>query len=380
MNDSLGIAPEQVRLKQGDSAALPYGEGTGGSRSLLMGGMAIQGAAEKVIQKARQIAGHLLEAAEADLEFADGVFTVVGTDRRVSLGEVATAAETEPAALPEALRGPVEDSHHYDTPPLTYPNGCHVCELEIDEETGSVEILRYVVADDFGRVVNPLLVLGQVHGGCAQGIGQALLERTVYDPDSGQLLTGSFMDYCMPRADDLPAFEVTLVQDTPCATNPLGIKGAGEAGAIGAAPAVINRAGRRPLALRRHPCGYAGHARAAVAADPIGQGGSKGSRGMSVNDSQEASQDDLLAAITLIAERAGKEILAYYVEGDVEVKRKEDASPVTEADEAAEELILAMLSKLTPDIPAVSEEAFAAGQIPETGRRFWLVDPLDGTK
>jgi carbon-monoxide dehydrogenase large subunit len=141
--------------------------------------------------------------------------------------------------LPDDLQGPVEGQHHLVAGKQTYPNGCHLCELEADPDTGSVKLLRYVVVDDFGVVVNPLLVGGQVHGGTVQGIGQALLEHTVYDGD-GQLLTGSLMDYCLPRADDVPAIELTLVEDTPCTTNPMGVKGAGEAGAIGACPAVIN--------------------------------------------------------------------------------------------------------------------------------------------
>ena len=236
--DKLGAEPEQIAIHQGDSWDLPQGGGTGGSRSLLMGGQAIDGAADKVIERARKIAGHLLEAAEADIEFLEGRFTVVGTDKFVNLGQVAKAAK-EDASLPENLKGELQDQHHLVAGKQTYPNGCHLCELEVDPDTGTVKILRYTVVDDFGVVVNPLLASGQVHGGTAQGIGQALLEHTVYDGE-GQLLTGSFMDYCMPRADDLPFIEVTLVEDTPCTTNPMGVKGAGEAGAIGACPAVIN--------------------------------------------------------------------------------------------------------------------------------------------
>ncbi|HMA16706.1 MAG TPA: molybdopterin cofactor-binding domain-containing protein, partial [Kiloniellaceae bacterium] len=236
--DKLGVEPEQVVIHQGDSWDLPQGGGTGGSRSLLMGGQALDGAADRVIERSRRIAGHLLEAAEADIEFAEGVFTVVGTDKRVTLAQVArTAKEDKP--LPDELQGKVEGQHHLVAGKQTYPNGCHLCELEVDPDTGTVKLLRYVVVDDFGVVVNPLLVGGQVHGGTVQGIGQALLEHTVYDAD-GQLLTGSLMDYCLPRADDVPPIELTLVEDTPCTTNPMGVKGAGEAGAIGACPAVIN--------------------------------------------------------------------------------------------------------------------------------------------
>jgi carbon-monoxide dehydrogenase large subunit len=236
--DKLGLEPEQVTVHQGDSWDLPQGGGTGGSRSLLMGGVALDGAADKVIERARKVAGHLLEAAEADIEFEEGIFTVAGTDKRISLTEVARRAYGD-ASLPEEMKEPLEDQHHIVAGKQTYPNGSHLCEVEVDPDTGVVKILRYVIVDDFGVVVNPLLCAGQVHGGTAQGIGQALLESTVYDAD-GQLLTGSFMDYTMPRADDIPTLELTLVEDTPCTTNPMGVKGAGEAGAIGSCPAVIN--------------------------------------------------------------------------------------------------------------------------------------------
>ena len=236
--DKLGLEPAQIEIHQGDSWDLPQGGGTGGSRSLLMGGRALDGAADKVIQRARKLAGHLLEAAEADIEFAEGIFTVAGTDKRVSLTQVARASHGD-TALPEEMQEPIDDQHHVVAGPQTFPNGCHVCELEVDRETGVVRVVRYVVMDDFGVVVNPLLAAGQVHGGTAQGIGQALLEHTVYD-ETGQLLTGSFMDYCMPRADDIPPIELTMLEDTPCVTNEMGVKGAGEAGAIGACPAVIN--------------------------------------------------------------------------------------------------------------------------------------------
>ena len=240
--DKLGIDSDLVRVRQGDTDEWGDGGGTGGSRSLLMGGLAIDGAADQVIERARAVASHLLEAAEADLEFADGRFTVAGTDKRVTLAEVAGRLEGE--ALPAELRGEITGEHRVDSmaedgPVMTYPNGCHICEIEVDEETGRIAFERYVVVDDFGTLVNPLLVAGQVQGGVAQGIGQALLERTVYD-ESGQLLSGSFMDYCLPRADDLANLELELVEDFPCVTNPMGIKGAGEAGAIGAPPAVMN--------------------------------------------------------------------------------------------------------------------------------------------
>ena len=236
--DRFGLTPDDVEVRQGDSEELPEGSGTSGSRSLLMGSGASNAAADKVIDKAKAVAGHLLEAAAADIEFDEGLFRVAGTDKEVSLREIAAASRRDD--LPEQLRGGIEESGRYDNRAMTYPNGCHVCELEVDEATGYVEIIRHLVVDDFGTVVNPVLAAGQVHGGTAQGIGQALLEQTVYEADTGQLITGSFMDYNLPRADSVPPIEVSFVEDFPCTTNPMGIKGAGEAGAIGAPPAVIN--------------------------------------------------------------------------------------------------------------------------------------------
>ncbi len=237
LNDILGVDPGKVRMIQGDSDIVKAGGGTGGSRSLLMGGVALSRAGDKLIARARRIAGHLLEASAADMEFAEGIFTVVGTDRRIGLAEVAAAAEEGRA--PEDLGGPLQEAGDYQAEALTYPNGAHICELEVDEASGEVAILRYTVVDDFGTLVNPLLVAGQVHGGIAQGLGQALLERTVYD-ETGQLVSGSWMDYCMPRADNLVAIDLSFVEDLPCTTNPMGVKGAGEAGAIGAPPAIMN--------------------------------------------------------------------------------------------------------------------------------------------
>ena len=239
LSDRFDLAPEMIRVLQGDTAVLDEGGGTGGSRSLLMGGLAIDGASDKVIERGRAIAANLLDAEPADIAFSDGAFVLEGSDRRLDLSEIAQAAR-ESNSLPEELRGQVEETARTATPEMTYPNGCHVCELEVDEATGAIAIVNYVVADDFGTLVNPLLVRGQVYGGVAQGLGQALLEETVYDPESGQLLTGSFMDYCLPRADNLPPIAIRLIEDYPCATNPMGVKGAGEAGAIGAPPAVMN--------------------------------------------------------------------------------------------------------------------------------------------
>ena len=239
LSDRFGLAPEMIRVHQGDTAVLDEGGGTGGSRSLLMGGLAIDGAADKVIERGRAIAANLFDAKPADITLGDGAFRHAGSDRSLDLREIAQAAR-ESNSLPGKLRGRIEEISRAQAPEMTYPNGCHVCELEVDEATGAVRIVNYAVADDFGKLINPLLVGGQVYGGVAQGLGQALLEETVYDPESGQLLTGSFMDYCLPRADDLPPISIRLIEDYPCATNPMGVKGAGEAGAIGAPPAVMN--------------------------------------------------------------------------------------------------------------------------------------------
>src|SRR5262245_6055904 len=237
VSDRLGIDADQIDVLYGDSDRSPRGL-TGGSRSLPVGGSALHEASLKVIDKGKQIAANLLEASAGDLEFGDGQFRVVGTDRQVDLFEVAAAA-SDPAKLPPGMT-PGLDTTHVQTPAAaTFPNGCHIAEVEIDPDSGVTTIVRYTVVDDFGAVINPLLLEGQVHGGVVQGIGQALLEETVYDDDSGQLLSGTFMDYAMPRADNLPFFSFTT-RNVPCKANPLGVKGAGEAGAVGAPPAVIN--------------------------------------------------------------------------------------------------------------------------------------------
>jgi carbon-monoxide dehydrogenase large subunit len=236
--ERLGVAPDKVRVLQGDTAAVSFGRGTGGSRSLPVGGSSLAEAADKLIAKGHQIAAHLFEAAEADVEFSDGVFTVTGTDRRLGIEEVARAT-FNPAQQAPGVEPGFDETGHFAPPQPTFPNGCHVCEVEIEPETGHIDIIRYLVVDDFGTVINPLLLRGQVQGGVAQGVGQAMLERTVFDPESGQLVTGSFTDYALPRADDLPAIEFAY-NVVPCRTNPLGVKGAGEAGAIGAPPALVN--------------------------------------------------------------------------------------------------------------------------------------------
>lgn len=223
----LGVPFEAVEVVQGDSEQVQTGAGTGGSRSLPVGGAAVREASLRLIEKARLLASDLLEAAVEDLRYEAGRFRVAGTDRTLSLEDL--ARETG---------GIAEEGGFQPTAP-TFPNGCHVCELAIDLDTAQVEILRYTVVDDFGTVINPLLVAGQVYGGVVQGIGQALFEHTVFDPETGQLLTASFLDYALPRAADVPAIDFSWIE-IPCTTNPLGAKGAGEAGAIGAPPAVVN--------------------------------------------------------------------------------------------------------------------------------------------
>jgi carbon-monoxide dehydrogenase large subunit len=209
-----------------------------GSRSTVIGGTALWMAADKVVAKGRKIAAKLLEAADADIAFADGRFTVVGTDRAVGIAEVARAA-FQPSQLPPGVEPGLYETGTFSPPSDTWPNGCHVCEVEVDPDTGAVELARYTIVDDVGTVINPLTLKGQIHGGIAQGVGQALMEQIVYEPESGQLLTGSFMDYAMPRAAD---FCDIVVDSNPVPTklNPLGAKGAGEAGTVGALPAVVN--------------------------------------------------------------------------------------------------------------------------------------------
>jgi aerobic carbon-monoxide dehydrogenase large subunit len=248
VSEWLGIPFESIRFVQGDTDRVPFGRGTYASRSAMLGGNALKLAADAVIEKGKAFASLLLEANASDITFENGRFQVVGTDRGVSLVDVAKAAH-RPAGLPKELGVGLDGVGSFAAEPPSYPNGCHVCEVEIDPDTGAVRIDRYVAVDDVGRAINPLIVDGQIHGGLAQGIGQALLERVAYD-SSGQILTGSFSDYAMPRADDLPAFAVGL-NEVPAKTNPLGVKGTGEAGCVGAPPAVINALldGLRPLGV-----------------------------------------------------------------------------------------------------------------------------------
>src|SRR5919106_3868379 len=239
VNDRLGIPFENIRIVQGDTAKLKWGGGTGGSRSLTAQGMAIRDASDLVIERGKMFASLEFEAAVADIDFerSDGTFRVKGTDRAIGILELARNVRGKAPSLDAAPHGlDAEAMAKIDA--WTFPNGCHVAEVEIDPDTGTTRIVNYVVVDDFGVVLNPLLVAGQVHGGVVQGLGQALMEHAIYD-DSGQLLTGSFMDYAMPHAADMPSFRVSTVE-VPCKNNPLGVKGCGEAGSVASPAAVIN--------------------------------------------------------------------------------------------------------------------------------------------
>jgi carbon-monoxide dehydrogenase large subunit len=235
----LGISVDAVDVVHGDTGRIPFGMGTYGSRSLSVGGSAIVKALDKIVNKGKKIAAHLLEAAEGDIEFKDGKFTVAGTDRSKTFGEVALTAYVPHNYPLDKLEPGLNETAFYDPTNFTYPAGTHICEVEIDPDTGVVTVAKFTACDDFGNIINPMIVEGQVHGGLAQGLGQALLEHGVYDKESGQLLSGSYMDYAMPRADDLPSFEVGTTV-TPCTHNPLGAKGCGEAGAIGSPAAMMN--------------------------------------------------------------------------------------------------------------------------------------------
>ncbi len=236
--DRLGVSPDRIQVLWGDSDALGAGRGNGGSGALTVGGSAVARAADKVVERGRRIAAHLLEAAFEDVVLRDGRFTVVGTDRGLAFTAVARAAY-QARQLPPDLEPGFGETAVFTPPAVTFPNGCQVCEVEIDEATGALRIVRHTVVDDVGRMVNPMLVKGQIHGGVVQGLGQGLLEVLAYEPGTGQLLSGSFMDYALPRADDVPFFEVDS-HEVPTGVNPLGAKGVGEAGTVGALPALMN--------------------------------------------------------------------------------------------------------------------------------------------
>jgi carbon-monoxide dehydrogenase large subunit len=238
LNSRLGIDPNEVQFIDGDTDRVAFGMGTMGSRSTVLGGSALCLAADKVIDKGKKIAAHLMEAAAQDIEFNDGTFKVAGTDRSVTLKQVAMAA-FQPARLPPGFEGGLYEHATFVASKETYPNGCHIAEVEVDLETGHVQLVRYSVVDDVGTVINPTGLKGQIHGGVAQGVGQILMERVVWDRESGQLLTASFMDYAMPRADTLTEMAIKS-NPVPTKFNPLGAKGAGEAGTVGALPVVMN--------------------------------------------------------------------------------------------------------------------------------------------
>jgi carbon-monoxide dehydrogenase large subunit len=235
--DKLGIDPKRINFKWGDTDAIAIGTGTFGSRSAVAGGTAILTAVKKIVDKGTRIAAHLMEAGEHDIVFKDGKFTVAGTDKSIDISQLARDA-FQPAKIPKGMEPGLMESGTFDGGHRTFPNGCHISEVEIDEATGEIDLVRYTAVDDVGHMINPLLVEGQLHGGIAQGAGQALFENIVYDT-SGQLLSGSFMDYAMPRADDFPHFELGE-NEVPTKTNPLGVKGAGESGTVGALASVMN--------------------------------------------------------------------------------------------------------------------------------------------
>lgn len=238
--DSLHLPLDRIEVVHGDTDRIPYGTGTYASRSMALGGSATTLATQKVVNKGRKIAAHLLEAAEDDIDYKDGAFTVEGTNKSITFEDLADEAYLGQNFPSQVIEPGLDETAFYDPENMTYPNSCHVCEVEIDQETGELEIVQYVMVDDFGTIINPMIVEGQVHGALAQGIGEALFENAVYDSETGQLLAGSFMDYCMPRADSLKAPNQSTNENNPCTHNPLGVKGCGESATIGAPAAVSN--------------------------------------------------------------------------------------------------------------------------------------------
>ncbi len=255
VSSTLGVPFDQVEVVHGDTGRLDFGLGTYGSRSIAVGGSALIRASEKIIAKGKRIAAHLLQAGIDEIDFQDGVFSVQASNQSVTFAEVAFAAYIPNNVPTDEVEPGLAEKAFYDPENFTYPAGTHICEVEVDPETGKIDIIQFVAVDDFGEVINPMIVEGQVHGGLTQGIGQALFERGIYD-DNGQLITGSYMDYCMPRADDLPNYVVDTTV-TPCTHNPLGVKGCGEAGAIGAPAAVVNAVthatGMKDISMPLHP-------------------------------------------------------------------------------------------------------------------------------
>jgi aerobic carbon-monoxide dehydrogenase large subunit len=238
-HELLGVPFESIRYVQGDTAQVAIGRGTYGARSMVVGGNALKAAADAIVEKGKKLAADMMEADTGDVVFADGQYRVTGTDKVISIIDVAKASYAPMGPITDKHGVGLESSGSFSPTPPSHPNGSHVCEVEVDPETGVVTIDRYHVVDDLGRIINPMIVRGQIQGGVVQGIGQALMEHQVYDRDSGQLLTGSFMDYAMPRAVDMPNIDANM-EEVPCKTNPLGVKGIGESGTIGAPPTVIN--------------------------------------------------------------------------------------------------------------------------------------------
>jgi carbon-monoxide dehydrogenase large subunit len=251
-HELLGVPFESIRYVQGDTAQVAIGRGTYGARSMVVGGNALKAAADEIVEKGKKRAADLMEADAGDLVFKDGQYRVTGTDKVISIVDVAKASYAPMGPLTDKFGVGLESTGSFSPNPPSHPNGSHVCELEVDPQTGEVTIDRYHVVDDLGRIINPMIVRGQIQGGVVQGIGQALMEHQVYDRDSGQLLTGSFMDYAMPRAVDMPNIDANM-EEVPCKTNPLGVKGIGESGTIGAPPTVINAVidALRPLGVEQ---------------------------------------------------------------------------------------------------------------------------------
>jgi carbon-monoxide dehydrogenase large subunit len=251
LTSKLGVPISKIQIVEGDTDMVPYGTGTFGSRSIAVGGSALDVAADKIIAKAKAIAAHLLETSEADIAFEAGAFTVVGTNHMISLSDVARAAYVPHHFPLETLEPGLRETAAYDPKAFAFSNGVHVCEVEIDPDTGELWLDRYAAVDDVGRVINPMIATGQVHGGVAQGFGQAVLERCIYDPASGQVASGTFSDYAMPRAAHFPSFRSEFDQSQPCTHNPLGAKGCGEAGTIAAPAAIVGAAldALRPLGV-----------------------------------------------------------------------------------------------------------------------------------
>ena len=270
-HEMLGVPFEQIRYVQGDTAQVAIGRGTYGARSMVVGGNALKFAADQMIEKGKKIAATMMEADAGDIEFKEGSYRVTGTDKAINLVDVAKATYAPMGPIAGKFGIGLDSTGSFDPTPPSHPNGAHVVELEVDPDTGAVSVDRYYVVDDLGRIINPMIVKGQQMGGVVQGIGQALMEHQVYDRSSGQLITGSFMDYAMPRAAVMPNVECAL-EEVPCKTNPLGVKGIGESGTIGAPPAIINAVIDALAPARRRHDRHAGDSAARLGDDPAREG------------------------------------------------------------------------------------------------------------